>query len=530
MIPINDNESAVQAKYALELALLSGAPWELWSSEKLITTLVSAPPQEYALSIEWGKLIFAWWNDGAAQSWRVTSYDITPAEIRLRSTRSFGRDLTTLTLRASASSRVKTLPDILNLAEQRHFYAQALPQLLSQYFAEAHVQVLPGTNRSQLGTPPYVRLRLHKGRENILAIGVNEAEPQPEIDGIVAAGLLWLARHTQPADGQRQIQRLCFCLPAQRSQTVIERLSLLSPQPFGAQVECLEVAPRYERLSPLSLATQIELINLHARELRWPAASTKPGVWRERILQLAPELIEIRPHPQLEAESFRIHGLEFARVNQRGLERASFGVAGLAAESGFPAQQSLTEANFAQLAALVRQIRDFRCAQTPNRQHPLYRLRAEAWLESLLRRNLRALDAKLDERFIYSQIPAWRADERAVLDLLTVTQTGRLVVIEVKASEDPQLPFQGLDYWLRVEQARARGELRQRGLFAGLQLTDQPPLLYLVAPRLRFHRSFTTLARCLAPEIEVYRLGLNTNWRVGLHVHTRERLNAVEAL
>jgi hypothetical protein len=89
MIPINDNESAVQAKYALELALLSGAPWELWSSEKLITTLVSAPPQEYALSIEWGKLIFAWWNDGAAQSWRVTSYDITPAEIRLRSTRQF---------------------------------------------------------------------------------------------------------------------------------------------------------------------------------------------------------------------------------------------------------------------------------------------------------------------------------------------------------------------------------------------------------------------------------------------------------
>jgi hypothetical protein len=233
----------------------------------------------------------------------------------------------------------------------------------------------------------------------------------------------------------------------------------------------------------------------------------------------------VRPHPQLEAESFSLHGLEFARAQGRALKRVSFGVPGLPDEFAFPAQAALTEENFPQLARLVNQIALYRSSRTPDRHHPLYRLRAEAWLESLLRRDIRAFDATLDERFVYSQIPAWRADERSVLDLLTVNHQGRLVVIELKASEDVQLPLQGLDYWLRVEQARIRGEFARRGLFAGLALAEQPPLLYLVAPRLRFHRLFSTLAQCIAPEIEVYRIGINTNWRAGVQVRTRERLN-----
>jgi hypothetical protein len=152
-------------------------------------------------------------------------------------------------------------------------------------------------------------------------------------------------------------------------------------------------------------------------------------------------------------------------------------------------------------------------------------LRAEAWLESWLRRNLREFDATLDDRFVYSQIPAWRGDERSVIDLLTVNHEGRLVVTEIKAAEDGQLPMQGLDYWLRVEQARLRGEFKKRGLFAGVEIADQPPLLYLVAPRLRFHRTFAIVARCIAPQIEACQIGINANWREGVRAHTRERIN-----
>ena len=156
----------------------------------------------------------------------------------------------------------------------------------------------------------------------------------------------------------------------------------------------------------------------------------------------------------------------------------------------------------------------------------------EAIIRINIRRQLNAiaddLVAALDERFVYSQIPAWRGDERSVIDLLTVNYEGRLAVIEIKASEDGQLPMQGVDYWLRVEQARLRGEFQRRGLFAGVTIADKPPLLYLVAPRLRFHRTFAMVARCLSDQIDAWRIGINANWREGVRVHTRERINLKE--
>ena len=143
----------------------------------------------------------------------------------------------------------------------------------------------------------------------------------------------------------------------------------------------------------------------------------------------------------------------------------------------------------------------------------------------MLRRDICQLDATLDDRYVYSQIPAWRANDRSVIDLLTVNCDGRLVVIEIKAVEDPQLPIQGTDYWLRVEQGRVSNEFKQRGLFPGVQLSGQAPLLYLIAPRLRFHRTFAVVAQCLAPQIEAYQIGINANWREGVKVHTRTRVN-----
>src|SRR5262249_52851116 len=137
----------------------------------------------------------------------------------------------------------------------------------------------------------------------------------------------------------------------------------------------------------------------------------------------------------------------------------------------------------------------------------------------------RRLDATFDERFVYSQVPAWRADERSVIDLLTVNHEGRLAVIEIKAAEDPQLPLQGTDYWLRGEQGRLGNDVEKRGLFQGVAIADRSPLLYLVAPRLRFHRTFETVAQCVSPRIEAYRIGVNANWREGVKVHTRERIN-----
>ncbi len=61
-------------------------------------------------------------------------------------------------------------------------------------------------------------------------------------------------------------------------------------------------------------------------------------------------------------------------------------------------------------------------------------------------------------------------------------------------------------------------------LFGDTEISDEPPLVYLVAPMLRFHHSFQMIARCITPEIEMYRFDLNEDWRAGVRVARRERV------
>jgi hypothetical protein len=122
-------------------------------------------------------------------------------------------------------------------------------------------------------------------------------------------------------------------------------------------------------------------------------------------------------------------------------------------------------------------------------------------------------------------VPAYRGDERSYIDLLTVTRAGRLVVVELKVSEDPDFPLQGLDYWLRVEWHRHRGDFARRGYFRGLDLDRRSPLLYLVAPLFRFHAMTGLISGCISPEVPAYRIGINEDWRNGIKVLLHERLN-----
>jgi hypothetical protein len=132
------------------------------------------------------------------------------------------------------------------------------------------------------------------------------------------------------------------------------------------------------------------------------------------------------------------------------------------------------------------------------------------------------VDAALDARYVHSQVFASTAGEHGILDLLTVTRSGRLAIIELKASEHIHLPLQAADYWLRVRKHLERGEISRYGYFPGVELQQTPPLVYLVAPALRFHPSTDELLRFLSPELEVVRVGLAEGWRRGLRVVMRQ--------
>ncbi len=526
MKQITDDTTAAQAKYKIEQALLATDEWQLWEGETLVATLLR---EACEFSVEWGKLIFAWWTNESSQSWRVTAYEIAEAELHVKATRGMGRDIVTFTLRDALRWRANR-PEDLSVAERRANFAELLSHLIQTHSTDAKIQRVNVRNKFSPANPSqYVRLLLKRKKESILALGINESETQADVDGIITAGLAWFAERKTPAN------KLWLCVPQDRSQTVLERLILLDSSHLNLQIECSEINETERTIIARRAVSQAELLSLHPRGLIWP--ENKPPVrsrWRDRIMNLAPDLIEVREDANQTFESYKLHGLEFARTKDEQRERVLFSVPQypdeIAAKFAFnaaAARRSLTDGNFAQLETLVQAILTHRRADSPDLRHPFYRLRSEAWLESLLHRDIRGLDATLDPRFVYSQVPAWIGDDRSILDLLTINHEGRLVVIELKAAEDPQLPLQGLDYWLRVEQARVRGEFQRRGLFAGITLADAPPLLYLVAPRLRFHRSFNLVANCLAPDIKAYRIGLNTNWREGVKVREVERLRAI---
>jgi len=147
--------------------------------------------------------------------------------------------------------------------------------------------------------------------------------------------------------------------------------------------------------------------------------------------------------------SFRWRGLEFARARM-GAEAITFRsrqeiVFGVGAE-----ERVLEDRNWALFVQLLTALRNARIRTGP-RHDRLFRMHPERWLESLVRADVSVIDERLATESVYSQVPAFSAADRAMIDVLTLTLEGRLAVLELKADEDIHLPLQGLDYWARVQ-------------------------------------------------------------------------------
>lgn len=149
-----------------------------------------------------------------------------------------------------------------------------------------------------------------------------------------------------------------------------------------------------------------------------------------------------------------------------------------------------------------------KCAEGP-RDHALWRLHPERWLESLVVREETDVDERLDASSLFSRVPAFSALDRAMIDGLTVTRAGRLAVVELKADQDIHLPLQGLDYSSRVAWHHARAEFQRFGYFPGHELSPQRPLLFLLAAALHVHPATDTLLHSISPEIEWVVVGID---------------------
>jgi hypothetical protein len=219
--------------------------------------------------------------------------------------------------------------------------------------------------------------------------------------------------------------------------------------------------------------------------------------------------------------AFRWRGLEFARA-RIGAEAITFQnkqeiVFGVGAE-----ERVLEDRNWGLFVQLLQVLRDTRHPYGA-RQEPLFRMHPERWLESLVATDVSVIDERLEPESVYSQVPAFSAADRALIDVLTLTREGRLAVVELKADEDIHLPLQGLDYWSRVRWHHERGEFLKFGYFGGRELSSETPLLFLVAPALRVHPTTDTILRYVSPDIQWAFVGIDERWREEVRVVFRKR-------
>ena len=331
-------------------------------------------------------------------------------------------------------------------------------------------------------SPAFPRALLRRG--SIWLAAVAAGPDNSGTDGVLTFGLIWL-------DYLRRIRRLpvqrliLFVLADQHRNTCL-RLRYIDASRAACEVYAysdkgearLDIADAGNldtRLDPCRRAGNLDNTALHRLSLI-------PGV--ETIDQGDGSL------------SLRVRGIEFARWPDENIR-------------------------LDETARIAESLSAVRSPDSADRHHPLFRRSPELWLESRVRSHLRKIDASLLAAPIHGQVPAFTAGDRGIIDLLAVDNSGRLAVLELKASEDIHLPLQALDYWIRVKHHLEAGEFSSRGYFPGITLRPEPPRLMLIAPSLHFHPANETVLRYLSSDVQVERIGLGVEWQRDVKVMFR---------
>jgi hypothetical protein len=466
---------------------------------------------ELDIAVGHGRLLLTTWTEQGTRSWKIYAWKWTGEKLLLHASRRLGaeRPLIELVPRAAAGAIA------LTVKAARQARCRQLGELASLH-AGAKVEraaLSPGARRAQPGK--YARVVLRQKHQRIAVTGSIAASKQSDADAFLSAALMWFKRTSERARSPF-IQQLWLTVESQLVKPITQRVALLRPG-LQAAISVFEVDQQLTALQQVEVPARADLWKKKLR--RFPPVPLPEGSELARRLRaMAPEAIDIVSARK--GETLRYFGLPFARVRRlMGSEHVWFGVEG-------SHRRLLAEQTENEWVNLMLDLVAHRGAEAADHHHALYRNAAEAWLESLLRRDITRLDPGLIIAPLHAQFRTARGGVVGVrpIDLLALRQDGRLAVIELKVSEAREHVLQGVDYWQRVEAHRRRGHIARAKLFGERTISDEPPLVYLVAPTLRVHPAFNTLARAIAPDIEIYRFDLNEDWRAGVRVMRRLRV------
>jgi len=466
----------------------------------------------YSISTEHGKCVLHFWSEERNMVRRVVGMQEKNGLLQLSVLRFGQAKPTKLEIARNRDRRTPSAKSACRAA-----YQQRLQRALERHPSVMSIGRLTcSMDLERSFGPAYVRGLMKRGRSAFAVLGVNSQEPQPVIDGALTTAILWL-NHSRENAGNALVEGLRLFVPPGSSAVVRERMANLDRE--AAKWELYEFDERDGAMEEIdthdrgNLATRLVQCADEKRALErfaGPIAEIRSMCEETEVSVLSTSEI-----------AFRLRGLEFAHArmvpqpgNFRTTSEIVFGVGS--------AEIKMDDNNASRCAELVHAISKARWSDA-HRDNILWRLRPERWLESLVIQEVAAIDERLNSTQVYSQVPAFAASDRAMIDVLAITREGRLAVVELKAEEDIHLPLQGLDYWSRVSWHHARGEFTRFGYFPGRELSPEPPLLILVAPALHIHPATDTLLRYLSPDIEWTLVAVDEHWRHNLRPIFRKR-------
>ena len=468
---------------------------------------------EIDVTVSQSRLILSCWTDKGNKSWRILGWFWNGQTLILQASRRMGAEtpLIELVPRASAKSIAATI----KAARQVRCYKLAELASLSQ--PETRIErcsLSPGIRHSQPGR--YARILLRRKQQRIAVTGSVVTLYPAGVDAFLSSALLWFQR-TANRIKPPYIEQLWLIVSPESVKSTISRIALLRK----SLQDVIKVFTVDDNLLELVREETPERRDLWKKNLARfpPVPAANSTLLISKVIDLAPEAIDV-VHAR-HGETLRYFGLPFARVRVLlDAERLWFGI-------DAAHRRMLNEVTLDGWQNLLRDLQQYRSATATDHRHALYRSATEAWLESLLRKDITRLDPGLIIAPLHAQFRTARGGKLGIrpIDMLALRQDGRLVVIELKVAEDREHVLQGVDYWRRVEAHRRRGHISKAKLFGERQIRDESPLVYLVAPMLRVHASFPTLARCIANDIEIYRFDINEDWRSGVRVMRRTRVN-----
>lgn len=450
------------------------------------------------------KLVFGFLDSDGFQFWRVIGWKYEKERLFLELTRNFNREKTKVEIvpripssefaKTVESARIERAQDLANLIIAGNSKTKLVRVELNKESGRFAQIIFEGSNRRQTAVLADVSDTLTAEVLLTSAILWLEKLRRRKKNPVQS---IWILAEKKPAKNLQKLHALL--IENWREKIKIRQIS--NPEPEGK-------SPKLETMATLDFQSLFKSKSRKTSSFKInPLSATA-----RKIIEISPDEIDARPNKNGETLCFR--GLPFARIRKIfNEEKIWFGV-----ESN---RRFMSGINFGEFAGLLDELKIYRQHDSPNKQHLFYKHAPESWLESILRKNIKLLDANLILSPLYNQFRA----EQDKIDLLALRRDGRLVIIEIKAAPDREMIFQAADYWRKIETARISQNLQKMRIFGDLKIKDEPALVYLAAPLLSFHKDFEFLARTISSEIEIYRFDINENWRENLKIVRQQKIN-----